>query len=199
MRFNTCLPNYAWFIVNKKPLQNQCSVRWNCKHGSYPCELYTENAKYAQNSYWLFGLMFKMKSRICDSKRSAGWSTYQSSHYCGWCWTLPSVYPSPPAAGSGTAPWLEWTSRRCPLETAWRCCRTGTSSPSCAGSGYLCARRSVNNECVPRAPDLKTSKSIKNLFHLMSRGNLSDPIQVIWFVGAALVYAMWQKSNQGIY
>lgn len=151
--------------------------------------------KNVQNAYWFLGLMFKMKSRIRNSKRSAGWSTYQSSHYCGWCWTRPSVYPSPLAAGSGTAPSLGWTSRRCPPETAWHCCRTGTSSPSCAGSGYLCARRSVN-ECVPRAPDLKMSKPIKNLFHLMSRGNL---IQVIWSVATALVYAMWQKSNQGIY
>lgn len=69
--------------------------------------------------------------------------TYQSFRRCGCCWTLPSVCPSLQAAGSGTAAWLGWTSRRCPQETAWRCYRTGTSYPSCAGSGYLHGRQSA--------------------------------------------------------
>lgn len=92
--------------------------------------------------------------------------TYQSFRRCGCYWTLPSVCPSLQAAGSGTAAWLGWMSRRCPQETAWRCYRTGTSCPSCAGSGYLHGRQSAAKKMtnVFRMVDLKMWKFIRKSF-----------------------------------
>lgn len=46
--------------------------------------------------------------RLCETNHSTTVrttpATYLSSHCCARCWTLPLAFPSPLAAGSGTAP-----------------------------------------------------------------------------------------------